>query len=64
MKNAYKNLIDKLSVSDRFLVTSLFWDTARDIIVDNAPKNLSENQLKRYVYEKMYNEPAPSELWN
>ena len=64
MKNAYKNLIDKLSVSDRFLVTSLFWDTARDIIVDNAPKNLSENQLKRYIYEKMYNEPAQSGWWN
>jgi hypothetical protein len=59
MNEAYRKLIDKLSVSERLLITSLFFDTARDIIEDNAPEGLSENQLRRYVYERMYKEPAP-----
>ena len=63
MNDPYRELIDKLSESDRLLVVSLFWDTARRIIVDNAPNGLSENQLKRYVYEKMYEVSAPSEVW-
>ena len=64
MNDLYKPLINKLTESERILITSLFWDTARKIIVDIAPKELSDNQLKRYVYEKMYSEPAPSDLWN
>ncbi len=63
MNDPYKELIDKLSESERMLVTYLFWDTAKQIILDNAPKDLSENQLKRYVYEKMYDEPAPAGVW-
>lgn len=64
MRDSYRPLMNKLSESDRLLVVSLFWDTAREIIVDNAPKGLSENQLKRYVYEKMYDESAPPGIWN
>jgi hypothetical protein len=45
------------------LITCLFFDTAKQIIIDNAPKGLGENQLKRYVYEKMYNEEPPADLW-
>jgi len=64
MKDAYRELMEKLSVSDRFLITGIFWETARDIIADNAPKGHSENELKRHIYEKMYKEPAPAGLWN
>ena len=63
MKDAYRELIEKLSVSDRFLITGMFWETARDMIADSAPKDLTENELKRYIYEKMYKEPAPEGLW-
>ena len=56
-------LMNRLTPSDRMLITSLFWDTAKKIIVDNAPRDLSENELKRYVYEKMYDEPPPVDLW-
>jgi len=63
MNHPYKELIDKLNASERLLITSLFWDTAKEIIVDNAPRDLNENQLKRYVYEKMYGEPAPAGAW-
>ena len=60
---AKRKLWQKLTVEERFLITDQFYMTAKAIIIDNAPKDLSENQLKRYVYEKMYNEPPPNELW-
>lgn len=60
---AKRNLWQKLSVEERFLLADHFFMTAKEIIIDNAPRGLSENQLKRYVYEKMYNEPPPDEIW-
>lgn len=60
---AKRNLWQKLSVEGRFLLADHFFMTAKEIIIDNAPRGLSENQLKRYVYEKMYNEPPPDEIW-
>jgi hypothetical protein len=53
----------KLTVEERFLIADQFFMTSKELIIENAPKELSENQLKRYVYEKMYNEPPPTELW-
>jgi hypothetical protein len=53
----------KLTESERLLVCAQFHESARDIIIDNAPKDLSENQLKRYVYEKLYHESAPADIW-
>ena len=63
MSEATRELFNRLSPPDRLLLTSVLFDTAKKIIVDNAPKNLSENQLKRYVYEKMYDEPPPDGIW-
>lgn len=63
MKDAYRELMEKLTKSDRFLITGMFWETASDIIADSAPKGLTENELKRYIYEKMHKEPAPAGLW-
>ena len=63
MKDPMQEVWSKLTESDRLLVCAQFYETARDIIVDNAPKDLTENQLKRYVYGKMYHEAPPSELW-
>ncbi len=63
MKDALKELWSKLTESERLLICAKFHETARDIIIDNAPRELSENQLKRYVYEKMCHEPAPPDLW-
>ena len=63
MKDPLQEVWSKLTESDRFLVCAQFFETARDIIIDNAPKDLSENQLKRYVYEKLYHEAPPAEIW-
>ncbi len=60
---AKRKLWEKLTMEERLLITDQFYMTAKDIIIDNAPKDLSENQLKRYVYEKMHNEPPPPGLW-
>lgn len=63
LSRAKRELWNKLTVEERFLIADQFFATAKDIIIDNAPKHLSDNQLKRYVYEKMYDEPAPKGLW-
>lgn len=63
MNDPVQEIWNKLTVSERLLVCAHFRETARDIIIDNAPKELSENQLKRYVYEKMYHEAPPPDLW-
>lgn len=63
LSEAKRRLWKKLTVEERLLIADQFFVTTRDIIIDNAPKNLSENQLKRYVYEKLHNEPPPKGLW-
>ena len=63
LSQAKRKLWEKLTMEERVLIMDQFYMTARDIILDNAPKHLSENQLKRYVYANMYNEPAPKGLW-
>jgi hypothetical protein len=63
MRHQLQEIWEKLTVSERVLICAQFYETARDIIVDNAPKDLTENQLKRYVYEKMYHEVPPAEFW-
>ncbi|MBX3244576.1 MAG: hypothetical protein KF685_08995 [Acidobacteria bacterium] len=63
LSEAKRKLWEKLTMEERLLITDQFFMTAKDIIIDNAPKHLSENQLKRYVYEKMYHEPPPKGLW-
>jgi hypothetical protein len=60
---AKQELWQKLTVEERFLIADQFFMTAKELIVENAPKGLSENQLKRYVYENMYEEPPPTGLW-
>lgn len=63
LSEAKRKLWEKLTMEERLLITDQFFMTAKDIIIDNAPKHLSENQLKRYVYQKLHNEPPPKGLW-
>lgn len=63
MSDPYQGFFERLFASVRMLITCLLSNTANDLVVENAVKNLNENQLKRYVYEKMYYEPPPNGLW-
>lgn len=58
-----RELWQKLTQEERFLIADQFYMTAKEIIIENAPKDLGENELKRYVYEKMYNVAPPANLW-
>jgi len=62
--SAKQKLWQKLTVEERFLIADQFYMTSKELIIENAPTNLTENQLKRYVYEKIYNEPPPADLWS
>ena len=63
MSDQFRDLCQKLTIEERFLILANYFETTKKIIAENAPSGLSENQLKRYVYEKMYDEPAPAEIW-
>ena len=40
---------------------SMYSDTRR-IILASMPKNLSEADQKRYIYERLYGEPLPADF--
>lgn len=63
LRVARRELFQRLTIEERLLIADHFFITAKEIIIDNAPQNLNENEMKRYVFEKMYNEPPPAELW-
>lgn len=63
MTKEYRALMEKLTIDDRYLILDIFFSTAKKLIIENAPKDLDENQLKRYVYQRMYDEPPPAGLW-
>ncbi len=44
---------------ERTKTASLMFVSARKIILATMPKNLSEAEQKRYIYERTYGEPPP-----
>jgi len=63
MTKEYRALMEKLTIEDHYLILDIFFSTAKKLIIENAPSDLDENQLKRYVYQRMYDEPPPAGLW-
>ncbi len=47
------------SPQERAKIASAMFVSARKIILASMPKNLSEIEQKRYIYERTYNEPLP-----
>ena len=37
--------------------------TARNLMINSLPKNLSERELKKQIYERTYGEPLPADFF-
>lgn len=47
------------SNEERFIMGAKMFDTARDLILASAPRDLSGLPLKRWLYQRIYGEAAP-----
>jgi len=50
-----------LSGAERFRMGAEMFDAARRMVLASLPANLSETELKRRLFERLYGEPLPSE---
>lgn len=54
----------KRSAQERTKTASLMFVSARKIVLASMPKNLSEPEQKRYIYERTYGEPLPDDFFS
>lgn len=53
----------KRTPQERARFASAMSAAARDTIVASLPKNLSEKELKKQIYERTYGEPLPADFF-
>ncbi|HLX68618.1 MAG TPA: hypothetical protein VKV04_03230 [Verrucomicrobiae bacterium] len=47
------------SNEERFMMGVRSFEAARQVVLESLPKNLSPEELKRQLYQRIYGEPAP-----
>ena len=47
------------SAEERFLMGVRMFDAARAMVLASLPAGLSPEELRRQLYRRLYNEPAP-----
>lgn len=50
------------SGAERFVMGARMFEAARAMVLASFPDNLSEDELKRRLYERIYGEPLPSDM--
>ncbi len=53
----------KRSAQERTKTASAMFISARKTVLASMPKNLSEAEQKRYIYERTYGEPLPDDFF-
>ena len=53
----------KRTPQERARFASAMFAAARDTIAASLPKNLSEKELKKQLYERTYGEPLPADFF-
>ncbi len=51
------------STADRAEFMFGMFATARRLLINSLPKNLSERELKKQIYERTYGEPLPADFF-
>jgi hypothetical protein len=49
----------KLSGAERFVIGARMFESARAIVLASLPRNISETERKRMLYERIYGEALP-----
>ncbi|MGN6552359.1 MAG: hypothetical protein ACTHLW_01305 [Verrucomicrobiota bacterium] len=47
------------SGSERFVMGAQMFDAARAVVLASLPKELSQEELKRQLFQRLYAQPAP-----
>ena len=50
------------SAAERMIMGSLMFDAARAIVIASVPKNLSEDEFKHQLFERIYGAPMEQVL--
>ena len=50
------------SGAERFVMGARMFEAAREMVLASFPADLSESELKRRLYERIYGEPLPSDM--
>jgi hypothetical protein len=54
-----RDRIMKLSGAERFVISARMFESARIIVLASLPRNISETERKRMLYERFYGERLP-----
>jgi len=58
----YRFMLTQLSGEERLLRASRMFDSAREMILASFPKDLSVAEVRRRLYQRIYNEPLPPDF--
>jgi len=53
----------KRTPQERARFASAMFAAARDVIIASLPKNLSEREFKKQLFERTYGEPLPADFF-
>lgn len=53
----------KRTLQERARFASAMFAAARDVIIASLPKNLSEREFKKQLFERTYGEPLPADFF-
>ena len=58
----YRSMLMRLTPEERFIRGALMFDAARAMVLASLPKDLSPDELRRRLYERMYGEALPADF--
>ena len=58
----YGFMVMQLSGEERLMRAAMLFNSARKMILSSLPKDLSPDELRRRLYERMYGEPLPADF--
>ncbi len=58
----YQSMVMQLSGGERLVRAAMLFDAARAMVLASLPKDLSQAELRRRLYERMYGEPLPADF--
>jgi biotin synthase-like enzyme len=64
VKDLYRNILMSKTEEERFLMCANMYSAGIDMIVSTMPAGLSEQDQKRYIYERTYGEPLPEDFFD
>jgi hypothetical protein len=58
----YQFMLMQLTPEERFIRGAMMFDAARAMVLASLPKDLSPDELRHRLYERIYGEPLPADF--